>query len=336
MHNLKACILEFTVAAKTPLELPHWAGSALRGALLGVLRRHYCPVPEGGDTAHTATCPACWLIARENPQWWRGRQPVRPYTVAVSGGQGRPIDHVLNGGPGWYRLEPGDTFTFRMTLFGVAVNLLPYLVLAIPAMGQIGIGRRMAELRGKRGQFTLRRIEALNPLTGQRELIMKSPNHEVTVPTLFIDQSTIDAATHRLLDSMTQNEITVQFRSPTRLVEQGHLLKVPHFRPIFQRLLERVEGVIDQYADGEPEWNYASLIEAATQVRMVRNQTHWVEVKSGSRRTGRVTPLSGFVGQATYTAKDWRPLLPILLWGCVVQIGRSTVKGNGWISIHAA
>ncbi len=334
--DLKAYALEFTAAAKTPLELPAWPGSALRGALLGVLRRHYCPVPEGDDSAHTAICPVCWLMARENPQWRTGHTPVRPYTVAALGGQGRPMDHAVNGNAGWHRLEPGDTFTFRITLFGVAVNLLPYMVLAVPAMGQLGLGRRLAERRGKRGQFALRRIEALNPLTGQRELIMKPGRHEIAMPTVFVDQAAIDAAAERLLASLERGEVTVEFRSPTRLVEQGRLLKVPRFRPLFQRLMERVEGLAGEYAGGRPNWDYAALVEAAGRVRLVRNQTHWVEVKSGSRRTGRVTPLSGFVGQATYAADDWRPLLPVLLWGCVVQVGRNAVKGNGWISVRTA
>ena len=74
-----------------------------------------------------------------------------------------------------------------------------------------------------------------------------------------------------------------------------------------------------------------SLQALADRVRLLDAQTEWVEVWSGSSRTGRETPLSGFVGRASYTAplETWRPLLPWLLWGPVVQVGKDVVKGNG-------
>lgn len=333
--SLKAHVLEFTAAARTPLELPTWPGSALRGALLGVLRRHYCAVPEGADTTHTTVCPVCWLMMREDPRWRTGHTPVRPYAIAAPGGQGRPTEVSMTNGNGWHRLEPGDVFTFRIALFGVATNLLPYLVLAVPAVGQLGLGRKLAERRGLRGQFALRHIEAVNPLTGERQRVLEPGQCEVTVPTVWVDEEVIRAAAERLLDTVQRGEVTVEFHSPTRLVHEGRLLKTPHFRPLFQRLLERVEGLAQQYGHQPPEWDYTALVEAASRVRLVRSQVNWVEVKSGSRRTGRVTPLSGFVGQATYVADDWRPLLPVLLWGCVTQVGKDTVKGNGVISVRA-
>jgi hypothetical protein len=69
----------------------------------------------------------------------------------------------------------------------------------------------------------------------------------------------------------------------------------------------------------------------ADRVRLMEAQTEWVEVWSGSNRTGRETPLSGFVGRASYAAplETLRPLLPWLVWGQVVQVGKDVVKGNG-------
>jgi CRISPR/Cas system endoribonuclease Cas6 (RAMP superfamily) len=59
--------------------------------------------------------------------------------------------------------------------------------------------------------------------------------------------------------------------------------------------------------------------------------TRWVDVFSGSNRTGGQTPISGFVGSARYVCDGvaWRALLPWLLWGQVTQVGKDTVKGNG-------
>nr|WP_290668287.1 CRISPR system precrRNA processing endoribonuclease RAMP protein Cas6 [Ardenticatena sp.] len=332
--SLEAQLLEFTVTATTPLELPTWPGSALRGALLGALRRHYCPVPEGADSAHTTVCPVCWLMAREDRNWRTGRTPARPYTIMAPGGQGRPTGIVMATGNGWHRLEPGDPFTFRVALFGVAKNLLPYLILAVPAMGRTGVGRKLAERRGLRGQFALQRIEALNPLTGERQMVFVSEWREVIVPTVRIDQDAIDAKAAHLLETMQQGEVHVVFHTPTRVVDKGRLLKTPHFRPLFQRLLERVEGLAQQYSHHAPQWDYAALVDAASRVQLVHHDVEWVDIKSGSRRTKRVTPLGGFIGRATYKTDDWRPLLPILLWGCAIQVGKDTVKGNGVISVQ--
>ncbi len=331
--HLTAHILEFTVRARTPLEVSAWPGSALRGALLGVLRRHYCPVPQGESVDHATTCPVCWLMVREDPRWWRGHQPVRPYTIAAVGGQGTPLDTGRGNGARYHRLEPGDTFTFRMTLFGVAVHLLPYLVLAVPVMGKLGLGRKLAELGRRRGEFELQRIEALHPFREERQTLFVFRRPTVEMPRLTITADDVAAETERLLGSMSNGRLVVEFHTPTRLVDQGKLLKVPHFRPLFQRTLERVEGLTRLYAEQPVEWDYRELLAAAENVRLLSSQVTWVELKSGSRRTGRVTPLSGFIGRATYAAEDWRRLLPVLLWGSITQIGKDTVKGNGWIRV---
>jgi hypothetical protein len=68
--------LVFVCEALTPLQLDgHRAGSNLRGALGEVMRRAYCghstltPVPSPwkgeGDSAHSSTCPVCWLLAAD-------------------------------------------------------------------------------------------------------------------------------------------------------------------------------------------------------------------------------------------------------------------------------
>ena len=82
--------LWFTVEVQTPLELPPWPGSALRGAFLGALRRHYCIAPDDPDPGHSMRCPVCWLMAREDAQWRWGRTPARPYTIDLD-----PVRHAI-------------------------------------------------------------------------------------------------------------------------------------------------------------------------------------------------------------------------------------------------
>ncbi|MGB4801194.1 MAG: CRISPR system precrRNA processing endoribonuclease RAMP protein Cas6, partial [Anaerolineae bacterium] len=66
---------------------------------------------------------------------------------------------------------------------------------------------------------------------------------------------------------------------------------------------------------------------------LVGDQTQWVDLHSPSRQKHYATPIGGFTGQATYTSEHWEQLLPWLLWGQVTQVGKNTVKGNGWYEV---
>jgi len=56
---------------------------------------------------------------------------------------------------------------------------------------------------------------------------------------------------------------------------------------------------------------------------------------SQSRRLGRLTPVSGFIGTATYQAarSTWAALVPYLLWGQEIHVGKNATKGDGWYEV---
>ncbi len=323
--------LWFTVEVQTPLELPAWPGSALRGALLNALRRHYCPAPDDPDPGHSQRCPVCWLMAREDPNWRWGRSPARPYTIEIS-----PVEHALP-----RRYEPGERFTFGITLFGHAINLLPYLILAVPEMGRMGVGRRLAENRGRRGTFTLHKVEAWHPFTGDTQTVLAPESMLVHTPKLYVSEADVTRRSETLLASLNgRSRLRVRFLTPTRLVHNKRLVKVPHFRPLFGRSLDRIEALATLYGETssrvpgmDPVDDVRGWLRMAEDVRLVDYHVQWVDIKSGSRRTGRVTPVGGFVGWAEYEAADWTPFLPVLLWAQVVHVGKDVVKGNGMVAV---
>jgi hypothetical protein len=129
--------------------------------------------------------------------------------------------------------------------------------------------------------------------------------------------------------------LTLEFLTPTRITHQAGLMKQPEFRPLFQRLMERLRALVQAYTDTPLDQALCyRLVGQADRVELVDDQTHWVELESYSTRLRRTTPTSGFVGRATYRAEDWRPFLPWLIWGQFTQVGKDAVKGNGryWIS----
>ena len=335
MFPLTTTHLRFVCEALTPLRLEietYRAGQNLRGALGAVMLRAYC-AGNANDPAHAATCPVHWLLAaNEKPG-----QERRGYTLVPPIPRRNDSPGAGDVPPG--RLyEPGERFEFGITLFGDALKFLPYFVLAVPEMGRAGVGVG-------RGKFALKSVWAENPFTRERECLLAEGDNLVHTPTLTLTHAEVERIANdkwRIEDDASETEnrelkIAVRFVTPTRLIEEGDLAKAPAFEVLFARLLKRVDDLAEEYSggNGRPREEIVALEQLAARVRLVEAQTRWVEVWSGSQRRGARSPLSGIVGRAVYAAERevWRALLPWLLWGQLVQVGKSAVKGNGMIQV---
>ncbi|CAG1014449.1 hypothetical protein ANRL4_05216 [Anaerolineae bacterium] len=327
MFNLTALQLRFTSEAITPIRLNGYsAGSQLRGALGNVMRRAYCPEADHfsarnlhlaagngrrPDPEHVATCPVCWLLAaNEHPgEERRGYALVPPRSSPSETGEGV--------------YQPGQRFDFGLTLFGDALRFLPYFILAVPEIGRSGVG-------SGRGQFALRAVSAIDPLDGSDQIVLAEGESLVHVPDRTITAERVQQAADRLVPS---DRVSVTFVTPMRLIDEQRLVKAPDFGVLFKRMLERLDELNQQFGGGEPRatQEVQDLQTLANQVRLIEAQTQWIELQSGSSRSGRTTWLSGFVGSAMYAAPFgvWRALLPWLLWGAIAQAGKDVVKGNG-------
>ncbi len=340
MFNLTALQLRFTCEAVTPINLNGYnAGSNLRGALGNVMRRAYCghgtptPYPSPADKKQSAGegngCPVCWLLAaNEHPgEERRGYTlvpPLETWQVSPDSVRDQPDRQNL---PGLY--VPGQRFAFGLTLFGDAQRFLPYFILAVPEMGRLGVG-------AGRGQFALRSVTACDPIEGADQIVLAEGEALVRVPDHLITPDRMQQAA----DGLTPAErLRLNFRTPLRLIDDGRLIKAPDFGVLFKRLLERLDELNVQYSGGaaRPAGEVQALQTLANQVRLIDADTQWLELQSGSRRTGRATPISGFIGSAEYGAPFgvWRALLPWLLWGTVAQVGKDVVKGNGVYRLEA-
>ena len=328
--------LRFVCEATTPLNLEtekYRAGQNLRGALGQVMMRTYC-AGERDDPKHAATCPVHWLLAaNEKPgEERRGYAlvpPIRetpPEQVAL---------HNLTQGdvPLEIPYKPGERFEFGITLFGHALKFLPYFVLAVPEMGRAGVGPG-------RGKFALKSVWAENPLTGNRECLLAEGDQLVRTPTLVMTHEQVSQYAEDILPGLIMHSmsITLRFMTPTRLIDQGRLAQAPTFAIFFARLLKRLDELNEQFGNGERRGMQAAqeLQEIAQRVWLQSQDTRWIDVWSGSKQRGVATPLGGILGYATYSVRssnDLVQLMPWVYWAQLVQVGKSTVKGNGVIAI---
>ncbi len=103
---LTAHHIHFTLRATTPIRFGEFKGSALRGALAGLLRRTFCPAwqAEQTDPLHQALCPICQLLSVEGDKETSGDVRL-PYALEPPlGGQNE--------------FQPSELLRFGLVLYG--------------------------------------------------------------------------------------------------------------------------------------------------------------------------------------------------------------------------
>jgi len=309
MEQFTILCLRYTVEAQTPIEFGFQAGAQLRGGLYtALMEMMHQPGVHDHNPAHVMHCPVCQMMKRENPEAERGQDVPRPFGL---------IPPITERPQRSFRANTGERFSFGLNLYGDTALNYTLFTLAVSRLGQGGVGYG-------RGQFVLVGIEAYNPLTGAVETLMAGGGRS-SIPTLNVTAESL----RRYADTLPDAQLTLQFLTPTRLVDHGQLVKTPQFRPLMARLLERLESLEREYAEGT-SWKerYLALTQAAEHIQIINDKTHWLEVQSGSRRQGRMTPISGVVGQVTFEG-NLTPFKEWLAWGTLLQVGKNVVKGSG-------
>jgi hypothetical protein len=197
-------------------------------------------------------------------------------------------------------------------------------------MGRCGVGRG-------RGRFSLKQIENWDPFRSAAQLLLAPEDDAIKMPETQITWESVEARTAQLLSQINgDGTLCLQFLTPTRLIFKGSLLKSPDFGIFFRRLLKRIDDLGRHFADLDrrPQNELANLLEKADRVHLIEDHMVWEDLFVSSGRTRQKNPMGGFVGSALYHADDWQVLLPWLVIGQLVQVGKYTSKGHGVYQIH--
>lgn len=319
--SLTTTHLWFTVQAMTPLELDAFSGAALRGSFFHALWTRFCTnqsAPTCTQCPLNEICPVSSIVAplREDSSW--GQDIPRPYIIIP------PLE-------GARTYQPGEHFSFGMTLFGNVVQLLPYIMLSLKQMEAEGLGQRLPENWGQRGRFHVEQVENIHPWTQQRQVIYSADSRLVNIPIISVQV----ADCLQRAEQLDVQQITLTFLTPMRLVDREHLIKHAQLRPLLQRLLERYLALERHYGNADTTLSKDDrdqLLQQAENVTCTRDQTTWQDLKSYSNRQKRATPIGGLIGQATF-AGNLSDILPYLLIGELIHVGKNAVKGNDWYKL---
>lgn len=335
MDTFQVNQLRVYCTVQTPIRLNEHKGSAIRGALFYALRGSPNPraawsgfcankaAPSCFECPVNAVCPVMRLVATLDETGTHGHQAPRPYI----------INPPLDDGRTWY--AAGEHFVFDLLLVGDAADLFPYVVLALDRLAYEGIGGRVTagdDRAPRRGTARVTRIDAVHPLTGEASPVLRPNSRTVNVPALPVTHADVLATAERL---PRRGDLRLHFITPMRLVDQEQLVKVPYFRPLFHRLIERIKSLAENFGGGPVPYQIRELRDLADAVALVENHTSWLDLHGYSTRLGREQVIGGLVGRATYRAADWTPFLPWLIWGTIVHAGKNAVKGDGWFGIEA-
>jgi CRISPR/Cas system endoribonuclease Cas6 (RAMP superfamily) len=169
---------------------------------------------------------------------------------------------------------------------------------------------------------------AHDPVTGERTAVYRQGDRELAGVPWGVSSEQVEQAASRL----PQDEITVDFLTPTRLRLRGQELDKPDFHALVASLARRIEALHlyhDFPALGE---DVADLIAAADGVELVGWSGDVASQQRYSSRQRQSMRMEGFVGRVTY-AGDLTPFLVLLKLGELIHVGKGAVFGLGQMRI---
>lgn len=290
------------------LTLPEYKGSTFRGALGHSFRKVSCPIICRDNKTCLLRFRCAYSVCFETPipdsAAIMRLYPFAPHPFVIE----PPQDSRT-------QLEPGEEFELRLILIGRGNDYVAHFIYAFDELGKTGLGRG----RGKAELVSLTAptdIETKVLYDKREELVLG------TAPVLGPD------AIARRCGELRGKPIRLTFETPTRIKRHERFTSEPSMENILPSLLRRLHSLEYFHCDGAEEWDVAGLLSMAREARMRRCETTWQDIERYSQRQERRMQLGGFVGHAEFDPIP-EPLLPHLVWGELVHMGKASAFGFG-------
>lgn len=334
----------FSIRVQEPLCLPAQnKGNVLRGAFGTMLRRLCChPGCPGATRCQLrATCPYARIFEPGPP----------PGSTALSNYEAIPRPFVFR--PPLderTRYAPDEALQFGLVLVGLAIDFLPYFVLAFERLCEEGFGLN-------RARCLLERVEQMPPPSAffiLQPYPALSTRHSAIPDRLL--PSAGPAQAHLIFDAASRvmhqpiprsqpltcnlppaTSLLVRFLTPTHLVFGEKTVREPEFHHLVRRLRDRINALATFYGDGPLDLDFKGLGERAEAVRCARRDLRWEKRPRTSSRSGRRHDVGGFTGECLFEAPSLDALgefVPLVWLGQYLHVGKHTPWGNGWLQVE--
>ena len=304
---MKFSDFEIILVSKEHCKLPRFKGSTLRGAFGHSFRRLHC-------SENCSDCSACSLKERcvyayifETPPpsgvKMLKKYPHAPHPFIIE----PPLEEKRE-------YHPGEELSYRLILLGKAIKYVPHFIYAFEEMSKRGLGY-------KRSSFHLARVYSTNSL-GSR-LVYSYQDRIVREEKIFYNELVFP------IPSSLPERLKILFITPTRLIYNSRLSRVPEFHILVRSLLRRLSLLSYYHSRGEfTELDFKSLIDSSLRVKFLSSKVKWQSWERYSNRQKRKINMGGFIGEAVYS-KGWQNFYQLLKIGEIIHIGKGAVFGLG-------
>ena len=304
LQNFRLARYRVILTALSTILMPPYAGSTLRGGFGHAFRKMVCtqgPI-DCRDCTLKAVCPYPYIFETAP---FEGAQQLRTY-----GDVPRPfvIDPLDTRGE--YRRD--ESFAFRLTLIGHAIDYLPYFLVSFRELGEIGIGKG-------RGRFQLTQV-----LTDGEESIYDGDTQMVHNRNNALSFDDIQQEA----ESLPTDQLTVHLLTPTRITHEGQITDKLPFHLFWRRLIGRISALGYFHCGESLALDFKGLIAQAETVQTVQSGLRWHDWTRYSSRQNQKMQLGGLVGSVDY-AGDLAAFLPFVALGAFLHVGKNATFGLG-------
>lgn len=301
LENWVVARYRFQFKVTTPIALPGYAGSTIRGVFGRALRRLSCMTHE----SNCKTCPlyrSCVytnLFEMPAPQehaLQKFSQTPNPFVIEAPIGQDR-----------FY--QPGDCLSFNVILIGHAVRQLPLVTFALKKGLEYNIAHGRAELQ------QVDHIDTEGKATCVYQVGDTSiAEHETWVVCPFLSHT---------------NDVTLHFETHLRLQNNGVALGPREINPhVFLNALVRRVALLSEFHMKKPlVLDFTKLSALAETVRWEKD-FQWRDWQRYSSRQKQKMHLGGLLGRCTFKNLP-SEFLPFLYLGQWCHVGKNATFGLG-------
>ncbi len=297
----------FTCRLETDAELPPYKGSTFRGVFGRALKKVVCALRQQECDECILKTKCIYTLVFETPASEETRDsrivsPPHPFVIEP------PLTDKS-----YY--PAGELFDFSLLLMGEANNFLPYFIYAFEQMGEIGIGKK---INNRRGRFLLDQVQCGGSVI-YTSSCRKLTNHGTSEKLLLhIPENNQDKSL----------QLKLILETPLRLKFNNKLQAILPFHVLIRSMLRRVSSLMNAYGEGEPDLDYRGLIQRAEKIQMADNHLSWYDWQRYSFRQEAKMLMGGMNGSVTYEG-DIGEYLPIVEFCKQVHIGKQTTFGLG-------